>query len=72
MTATQGFLQTLLKAISVWTPVSVRYRAGVRNSGVSVRRGSTVQACHSPLENIWKYSAVEAYLKSLWSLQLEA
>ena len=42
VTATQGFLQTLLKAISVWTPVSVRYRAGVRNSGVSVRRGSTV------------------------------
>ena len=42
VTATQGFLQTLLKAISVWTPVSVRYRAGVRNSGVSVKRGSTV------------------------------
>ena len=40
--AIQVFLMYCLNEISVWTTVSVRYRAGVRNSGVSVRRGSTV------------------------------
>ena len=42
MAAIQVFFMYSINAISVQTAVSVRYRAGVRNSGVSVRRGSTV------------------------------
>ena len=42
--AIQGIFMYCLSEISVRTTVSVRYRAGVRNSGVSVRRGSTVLA----------------------------
>ena len=39
VTTIQGFFTYGLDVISVWTAVSVRYRAGVRNSRVSVRRG---------------------------------
>ena len=39
--AIQVFLYSI-NAISVSTTVSVSYRAGVHNSGVSIRRGSTV------------------------------
>ena len=52
MAAIQGFLMYSINAISVGTTVSVRYRASVRNSGVSVRRGSTVVCLHISLVNI--------------------
>ena len=44
MAADQNIIYVLCKRdfrISVVTTVSVRFMAGVRNSGVSVRRGST-------------------------------
>ena len=44
MAADQNFIYVQCKRdfrISVVTTVSVRFMAGVRNSGVSVRRGST-------------------------------
>ena len=52
MAAIQGFFMYSINAISVGTTVSVCYRAGVHNSGVSVRRGSTVVCLHISVVNI--------------------
>ena len=40
----QGFIMYRMNGDSIWTSVSGRYRACVRNSGVFVKRGSTVLA----------------------------
>ena len=42
VSAIQGFLMYSINDVSIRTSVIVRYRAGVRNSGVSAKRGSTV------------------------------
>lgn len=42
VSAVQRFLMYSINGDSIGTLVSVRYRAGVRNSGMSIKRGSTV------------------------------
>ena len=54
--------------ISVQTTVSVHYRAGVRNSRVSVRRGSTVNTFAA-----WIYSTAVMYVFniSIFNINIE-
>ncbi len=42
MTAIQGFLKFVVNGDPIGAVVSIRYSVGVRNSGVSVNRGSTL------------------------------
>ena len=43
VSAIQGFLMYSINDVSIRTLIIVRYKAGIPNSGVSAKRGSTVE-----------------------------